>query len=183
MKRNRLFGNTAALALLAAGLFALAVPSARAAEQSADDPVPTEEITSALKGMGHAPFPIGKPNSGYAKYFTGDSYLQPLAGGSGVNVANVTFAPGTINYWHKHHKSCQVLVGVAGAGWYQIWGEEPRKMEPGTTVTIPEGVKHWHGASGGAWFQHLSIMLDGAGTEWLEPVDPAEYAKLNEAAK
>ena len=88
MKRNRLFGNTAALALLAAGMFALAVPSARAAEQSAEDPVPTEEITSALKGMGHAPFPIGKPNSGYAKYFTGKSYLAPLAGGAGLNVAN-----------------------------------------------------------------------------------------------
>ena len=178
MKRNRLFGNTAALALLAAGMFALAVPSARAAEQSADDPVPTEEITSALKGMGHAPFPIGKPNSGYAKYFTGKSYLAPLAGGAGLNVANVTFAPGTINHWHKHHKSCQVLVGVSGAGWYQIWGEEPHKMEPGTSVTIPEGVKHWHGASGGAWFQHLSIMLDGADTEWLEPVSEAEYKKL-----
>ena len=180
---NVVSGNAAALALLAAGTLALSAPSARAAEQSPDDPVPTEQITAALKGMGHAPFPIGKPNSGYAQYFTGNSYLQPLAGGSGISVANVTFAPGTINRWHKHSKSCQVLVGVAGVGYYQIWGEAPQKMEPGTTVTIPEGVKHWHGASGDAWFQHLSITLDGAGTEWLEPVDPAEYAKLKGADK
>ena len=171
-------------ALLGAALcVAIQGTIATAAEQSADDPVPTEAITSALKGMGHTPFPIGKPNSGYAKYFTGNSYLQLLAGGAGINVANVTFAPGTINFWHKHHKSCQVLVGVSGAGWYQIWGEEPQKMEPGTTVTIPEGVKHWHGAAKGGWFQHLSIMLDGAGTEWLEPVSTTDYDKLNGEAK
>lgn len=33
---------------------------------------------AALKGMGHVPFPIGKPNSGYAQYFTGNSYLPIL---------------------------------------------------------------------------------------------------------
>lgn len=27
--------------------------------------------------------------------------------------------------------------------------------------------------------QHLAIMEDGAGTEWLEPVDEAVYAKVN----
>ena len=45
-------------------------------------------------------------------------------------------------------------------------------------MTIPEGVKHWHGAQNGSWFQHLSICQEGATTEWLEPVDKAEYAKL-----
>jgi len=29
---------------------------------------------------------------------------------------------------------------------YQIWGEEPKELLPGQSVTIPEGVKHWHGA-------------------------------------
>ena len=180
MKRNAIFGEKGiaprALAALAAGLFVFS-----AAQAAEEETVPTETINQALAGMGHAPFPIGGPNTGYAQYFTGASFLAPLAGGAGINVANVTFAPGTINHWHKHHKSCQILVGVAGAGWYQIWGEKPQKMEPGVTVTIPENVKHWHGASGGAWFQHLSIMLEGASTEWLEPVDPAEYAKLDGA--
>ena len=139
---------------------------------------PTEEITAAFDEMGQTTFPAGKDNVAYEQYFTGKSYLAPLASGNGVNVANVTFAPGTINHWHIHRKSCQVLVGLAGEGYYQIWGQQPQKMIPGVTVTIPEGVKHWHGATKGTWFQHLSIMLDGAGTEWLEPVDEAEYAKL-----
>ena len=89
-----------------------------------------------------------------------------------------SFAPGTINHWHIHHKSCQVLVDLSGTGWYQIWGQEPQKMMPGVTVTIPEGVKHWHGAAPDSWFQHLSIMQDVAGTEWLEPVDEAAYKAL-----
>ena len=78
----------------------------------------------------------------------------------------------------KHHGSCQVLAGVSGKDYYQIWGEEPKELLPGQSVTIPEGVKHWHGAQNGSWFQHLSIFQEGATTEWLEPVDKAEYAKL-----
>jgi quercetin dioxygenase-like cupin family protein len=39
-------------------------------------------------------------------------------------------------------------------------------------------VKHWHGAQNNSWFQHLSIFKEGATTEWLEPVNEAEYAKL-----
>ncbi len=77
-----------------------------------------------------------------------------------MNVANVTFEPGCINFWHKHYGSCQVLAGVSGKGYYQIWGEEPKELLPGQSVTIPEGVKHWHGAQNGSWFQHLSISGD-----------------------
>ena len=135
-------------------------------------------IKAELAKNGQTVFPIGKDNVAYEKYFTGKTYLAPLASGHGINVANVTFTPGTINYWHIHKKSCQVLVGLYGQGWYQIWGQKPVKMEPGVTVTIPEGVKHWHGAANNTWFQHFSIMLDGAATEWLEPVDPKTYEAL-----
>ena len=73
-----------------------------------------------------------------------------------------------------------ILVGESGRGYYQIWGEEPKEILPGTVVTIPEGTKHWHGAGPNNMMQHLSVMLTGEGvsTEWMEPVDPAEYAKL-----
>ncbi len=146
----------------------------------AGENVPVQEITQSINGMGHTVFPIGEDNIAFEKYFTGKSYLSSLASGQGVGVTNVTFAPGTINHWHIHHKSCQVLVGVSGNGWYQIWGQEPQKMTPGVTVTIPEGIKHWHGAANDSWFQHLSIMQDGATTEWLEPVDEAAYQELEQ---
>lgn len=38
-------------------------------------------------------FPIGNPNDGFAKYFTGKSYLAPVST-SQVGIFNVTFEPG-----------------------------------------------------------------------------------------
>lgn len=138
-----------------------------------------EKVMSNVFNEGGDAFPAGKPNTAYEQYFTGASYLAPLsAPDADINVANVTFEPGCINNWHVHKGHCQVLVGVAGRGYYQIWGEEPKEITPGTTVTIPPDTKHWHGASHANWFQHLSIMTPGTQTEWLEPVDKAEYDKL-----
>ena len=75
----------------------------------------------------------------------------------------------------------QVLVAVAGRGWYQEWGKEAVEMTPGTVIAIPEGVKHWHGAAKDSWFQHLTYMTKvgkDASNEWLEPVTDEVYGKL-----
>lgn len=125
------------------------------------------------------PYPIGEPNP-YGKYFVGKSYLAPMDGEHG-GPTNVTFEPGCRNNWHVHHKSVQVLVCVAGRGWYQEWGKEAVEMTPGTVIAIPAEVKHWHGAAKDSWFQHLAYMTKvepGASNEWLEPVDSEAYDKL-----
>ena len=62
-------------------------------------------------------WPKGELNSAYAQYFIGNSYLAPLDAENGGPV-NVTFEPRCRNNWHIHHKSVQVLVCVAGYGWY-----------------------------------------------------------------
>ncbi len=129
-----------------------------------------DDIIKRIKKSGGTVFPVGQENMGYAKYFTGKSYLAPLSADEDIQIANVTFEPNCINHWHKHHKSCQILVGVSGKGYYQIEGEPIRTIEPGDTVTIPAETKHWHGATEKSWFQHLSIMKKGAKTTWLEPV-------------
>ncbi|MDE5785976.1 MAG: carboxymuconolactone decarboxylase family protein, partial [Duncaniella sp.] len=46
-------------------------------------------------------FPIGEPNTAYAKYFIGNSYLAPLSSDQ-VAFSNVTFEPGCRNNWHIH---------------------------------------------------------------------------------
>lgn len=122
-------------------------------------------------------WPKGQPNTAYAKYFVGNSYLASV----GAGISNVTFEPRCRNNWHIHHKGVQVLVCVAGRGWYQEWGKEAVEMTPGTVIAIPEGVKHWHGAAKDSWFQHLTYMKDvqeGASNEWLEPVSDEDYDKL-----
>ena len=127
-------------------------------------------------------FPIGTPNDGFAQYFVGQSYLQPLST-SQVGVYNVTFEPGCRNNWHIHQAAQgggQILVCVAGRGWYQEWGQEARALQPGDVVNIPAGVKHWHGAAAGCWFSHLALEVPGedCSTTWLEPVSDEAYGKL-----
>lgn len=131
----------------------------------------------ALKGIERSPWPVGKFNSAYAQYFDGKSYLAPLSGVA----SNVTFEPGCRNHWHIHHKGVQVLVCVAGRGWYQEWGKPAVELRPGMVIAIPKEVKHWHGAAKDSWFQHIAYMTqveEGASNEWLEPVSQEDYDKL-----
>ena len=64
-------------------------------------------------------FPIGEENVAFAKYFTGECYLNMLTT-ERVPVGLVTFAPGTINAYHIHHKGGQILLVTGGRGWYDI---------------------------------------------------------------
>lgn len=94
-------------------------------------------------------FPIGQPNAGFAQYFVGNSYLALLST-SQVGIYNVTFEPKCRNNWHVHHADQgggQILICVAGEGYYQEWGKEAQNLHPGDVVNIPVGVKHWHGAA------------------------------------
>ncbi len=116
-------------------------------------------------------WPKGELNTAYAQYFIGNSYLAPLDAQNGGPV-NVTFEPRCRNNWHIHHKSVQVLICVAGRGWYVEKGKEPQEMRPGTVIAIPAEAKHWHGAAKDSWFQHLTYMTkveEGSSTTWLEP--------------
>lgn len=124
-------------------------------------------------------FPMGEPNDAYAQYFIGRSWLAPL-GDPQLGAANVTFEPGCRNNWHAHHKGGQVLICVAGRGWYQEWGKPAQELHPGDVVSIPPEVKHWHGAARDSWFQHIALAVpaEGASAEWLEPVTDKEYAQL-----
>ncbi len=127
-------------------------------------------------------FPIGEPNAAYAKYFIGQSYLAPISTEQ-VKFFNVTFEPGCRNNWHIHRATQgggQMLVGVAGRGWYQEEGKPAVEILPGTVIHIPANVKHWHGAAADSWFSHLAFELDGENTsnEWLEPVTDDQYSAL-----
>ncbi len=89
-------------------------------------------------------FPIGEPNTAYAQYFTGNSYLAPISREQ-ANISNVTFEPRCRNNWHIHHATQgggQMLIGIAGRGWYQEEGKAAVEIFPGTVIHIPANVKH-----------------------------------------
>ena len=130
-------------------------------------------------------FGMGEPNTSFAKYFIGNSYLKPLTNPNETKVfiANVTFEPGCRNNWHIHKATeggGQILICVEGEGWYQEEGKEPQSLKVGDVVTIPANVKHWHGAKKDKWFSHLAIEVPGENTsnEWCEKVIDEEYDKL-----
>lgn len=127
-------------------------------------------------------FDMGEPNTAFAKYFVGNSYLKPLAKTDNMFLANVTFEPKCRNNWHIHKSTKgggQILICVEGEGWYQEEGKTAQKLKVGDVVTIPANVKHWHGAAN-CWFSHIAIEIPGenTSTEWCEKVADEEYDKL-----
>ncbi len=142
-----------------------------------------EEVNDDPKAQHEASmvFPIGGPNP-VGEYFIGNSYLAPISNDQ-VTIFNVTFEPGCRNNWHVHHATSgggQILICVAGRGYYQEWGKEAIEMNPGDCINIPTGVKHWHGAAKDSWFSHLAVEVPGenGSNEWLEPVNDEIYNKL-----
>ena len=130
-------------------------------------------------------FGKGAPNDAFAEFFIGNSYLNPLVDFEDnlLFIANVTFEPGCRNNWHIHHAESgggQVLLCVAGKGWYQEEGKDAVELKPGMIVEIKPNVKHWHGAQKDSWFSHIAVEVDGENTsnEWLEEVSDEHYNNL-----
>ena len=149
-----------------------------AKEVWAEDIVSHNELNEFQRGM---IFPIGEPNTAYARYFSGRSWLASISTEQ-IPFSNVTFEPGCRNNWHVHRAAKgggQMLVG-AGRGWYQEEGKPAVEILPGTVVNIPSGVKHWHGAAKDSWFAHLAFEIPGenVSNEWLEPVSEEQYGQL-----
>ncbi|WP_186371663.1 cupin domain-containing protein [Yersinia alsatica] len=118
---------------------------------------------------------------GPENYFTGqvriDAPFQATAPAR-VGGATVTFEPGARTAWHTHPLG-QTLIITQGRGWIQEWGKEIKEMNQGDIVWIPEGVKHWHGATPDTAMTHIAIAesLNGSPVEWLEKVSDEQYQK------
>lgn len=167
-------------------------PKAWAAFNLAKEVWADETDTSNEDTHDQLTFPIGEPNTAYAKYFIGNSHLAPLtpknlskSEKTVLPMSNVTFEPGCRNNWHIHHGARQILICVSGKGWYQEWGKPAIALKAGDVIDIPEGVKHWHGAQKDSWFQHIATHVEVENScpgsepnEWLEPVSDEEYDKL-----
>lgn len=132
-------------------------------------------------------FGTGNPNDAFAKFFVGESFLNPLTNPkeTAVFLANVTFEPGCRNNWHIHHAKTgggQLLICTAGEGWYQEEGKDAVELKEGSVITIPPEVKHWHGAKKDSWFSHIVVEVPGEETfnQWCEEVSDEEYNKLEE---
>jgi len=134
----------------------------------------------------HASITIAHPGSqasyaGPAEWFTGTVRVDPLfvapapAAGSG---ALVTFEPGARTDWHTHPLG-QTLIVTAGCGRVQHWGGSIEEIRPGDVVSIPPGVKHWHGAAPATAMSHIAIQeqSEGKAVDWMEKVGDDLYLR------
>ncbi|MCD8251411.1 MAG: cupin domain-containing protein [Phocaeicola dorei] len=112
------------------------------------------------------------------EHFTGEAWNQPLTSQPGYDCAvyNVTFAPGTRNYWHSHGIG-QILLCTEGVGYYQEKGKPARRLVSGDVVNIPANTTHWHGAAPDSRFTHIGITpkMSENPTEWFGEVTDDEY--------
>ena len=85
---------------------------------------------------------------------------------SSYNLANIIFAPGARNKFHRHSHD-QVLIVTSGQG---IVATEAQQVEvhEGDLIFIPAGEKHWHGATATSAFSHISLTTAQSETEVVE---------------
>lgn len=148
----------------------LAQPSQ--AQVSSSDGEPEQSIEVIRNGS--QPSQVGP-----TEYFTGFALIDPLVDvrePSRVSSASVTFEPGARTVWHTHPLG-QILIVTSGVGWVQSWDGPVQEIRSGDVVRIPEGQKHWHGATPTTAMTHIAIQeqFDGRVVDWLEPVSDEQY--------
>ncbi|WP_353558174.1 cupin domain-containing protein [Paraburkholderia terrae] len=116
---------------------------------------------------------------GDTRRFTGRVRIDPLfqaSSPSRLSGGVVTFEPGARTAWHTHPLG-QTLIVTTGRGWIQTWGERRQEIAAGDVVSIPAGVRHWHGASATTALTHIALQeaLDGKNVDWLDRVTDEQY--------
>ena len=113
-------------------------------------------------------------------WYTGAVWANVLAVGTTtppLSVVLATFSPGARTAWHTHPYG-QILIGMSGSGRVQLAGEPARVLNPGDSVTILPGERHWHGAGPDQAFAHISMQSaapDGTTADWSNRVTDEEY--------
>ena len=165
--------------LISLSLFAWAAWQAQPGAAQADtsstaSPQDSHSITITRSGS-------QQPGKGPSEYFTGSVQVEPLFPAhdpSRASGGKVTFEPGARSAWHTHPLG-QTLIVTDGTGWIQQWGGPIQEIRKGDVVSIPPGVKHWHGATPNTAMTHIAIQeqLNGKAVEWMEKVTDEQYRK------
>jgi quercetin dioxygenase-like cupin family protein len=117
---------------------------------------------------------------GSEEWFTGTVFVDEIVRGeepSRVRLFRVSFAPGARTAWHTHPVG-QTLHVLTGSGLVQFDGGPVQVIEPGDTVVIAPGERHWHGAAPNHTMVHLALQeadVRGIEVEWQEHVTDEEY--------
>ena len=100
--------------------------------------------------------------------YIGEAWLNPLIRSDeslSFNITKATFKANSTLNWHKH-TAPQVLIIVAGKGYYQERGKDPVTMKVGDVITCDKETEHWHASSKDQDVTYLAIY--SGETIWTE---------------
>lgn len=113
-------------------------------------------LCSAASAAEALPLPQGQDVSARFVGTVHRSDLIPADNAGALPQTNViSFTAGSHSGWHTH--GAMTVIGIAGTGLYQAYGEAPIRIGVGDVVQIPAGVSHFHGATKDSDFQQFVV--------------------------
>ena len=145
--------------------------------------ISTKETAGVAASADELAFPLGQKVD--SPSFTGNVYISSMITPDDTYhfpaTNNIIFEPGARSSWHSH--GGMVILVTGGAGYYQEEGKPAQIIREGDVINIPEGTRHWHGATPDSWFSQMVIFdagytpKDGEAQEDVAVTDE-EYANL-----
>ena len=142
------------------------------------------------------PFFVGAQNAAYNvtsymdegsrapnTHYIGDAWLNGLLRAGEdfeYNITKATFRANSTLDWHKH-TTPQILIIVAGEGYYQERGLEPVVLKAGDVLKCAPNTEHWHASSKETDVTYLAIY--GGETVWTEVLTQQAYDSVAEKLK
>ena len=110
-------------------------------------------------------------------HYIGEAWLNRLLQADDdltYNITKATFKANSTLDWHKH-ASVQVLIVIAGEGYYQEKGKEPVLMNAGDIIKCEKNTEHWHSSSKYSDVTYLALYGDEKPTIWTEVLSQEYY--------
>lgn len=118
-------------------------------------------------------------------HYIGEAWLNAIIHDDtelGYNITKATFKAYSTLDWHKH-SSAQVLIIVAGEGYYQERGKDPVILKEGDILKCEKNIEHWHASTKYSDVTYLALYGGGQPTTWTEVVSQEYYDSVAEKLK
>ena len=113
-------------------------------------------------------------------HYIGEAWLNRLLKADddlAYNITKATFKANSTLDWHKH-ASVQVLIVVAGEGYYQEKGKEAIIMKAGDIIKCEKNTEHWHSSSKYSNVTYLALYGGEKPTQWTEVLTQKKYDNI-----
>jgi quercetin dioxygenase-like cupin family protein len=116
-------------------------------------------------------------------HYIGEAWLNGLLRAEGdltYNITKATFKANSTLDWHKH-TTPQVIIIVAGKGYYQERGKEPVILSVGDVIKCDKDIEHWHASTKENDVTYLAVY--GGNTVWTEVLSQEDYDAVAQKLK